>query len=79
MEKRIMPRQRVFKGGLIEFSGGALDCVIRNLSSTGAALEVESPIGVPDQFILVFKADKCSRSCRVIWKAKLRIGVAFCD
>lgn len=79
MENRIVPRQRVFKAGLIEFSGGALDCVIRNLSSAGVALEVASPIGVPDQFTLVFKADKYSRRCRIIWKAKLRIGAAFCD
>lgn len=79
MEKRTIPRQRVLKAGLIEFGGGSLSCVIRNLSSAGAALEVECPIGIPSEFSLVFIADKSIRHCRLIWKAEKRIGVAFRD
>ena len=52
-EHRISPRQRVLKGGTIEFGGGAIDCTIRNLSNTGAALDIDSPVGLPDHFILV--------------------------
>src|SRR5712675_1363394 len=46
------PRQRVLKAGKIEFSGGAIDCVIRNISETGAAIEVASPVGIPAEFNL---------------------------
>jgi hypothetical protein len=43
MEKRVAPRHRVLKAAKIEFGGSVIDCSIRNISDTGAALEVESP------------------------------------
>jgi hypothetical protein len=36
---RIAPRRRILKAGSIQFGGGSIDCTIRNLSETGAALE----------------------------------------
>jgi hypothetical protein len=44
-EKRNVERYRMLKAGSITFGGSAIDCVVRNLSETGAALEVASPIG----------------------------------
>jgi hypothetical protein len=52
-EKRTTNRNRVFKAGTIEFGGGAIDCTIRNVSSDGAALDVASPVGIPEKFTLV--------------------------
>ncbi|MGY4511186.1 hypothetical protein ACVIN2_004640 [Bradyrhizobium sp. USDA 3650] len=52
-ERRDKARHRVLKAGTIEFGGGgAIDCTIRNLSDTGAALDVSSPVGIPDHFSL---------------------------
>ncbi len=76
-EHRVSPRHRVLKAGTIEFGGGAIDCTIRNLSERGAALEVASPVGIPDQFDLVILAEHLHRCCRVIWRKEKRIGVAF--
>jgi hypothetical protein len=46
---RDSPRLRTLKGGSILFGvAPAIDCVIRNMSETGAMLAVESPIGIPD-------------------------------
>ncbi|MFK4386305.1 hypothetical protein ABIA40_005713 [Bradyrhizobium sp. USDA 223] len=42
-ERRDKARHRVLKAGTIEFGGGAIDCTVRNLSDTGAALDVASP------------------------------------
>jgi hypothetical protein len=53
VESRREARHRVLKAGTIEFNGGAIDCKIRNLSATGAALEVVSQTGVPEKFTLV--------------------------
>ena len=72
-------RQRVLKAATIEFGGGVIDCVVRNLSETGAALEVTSPIGIPEQFRLVQKSDATVRLCRVVWRKEKRIGVTFED
>ena len=74
---RAAPRQRILKAGTIEFGGGGIDCTVRNLSATGAALEVVSPLGIPDQFNLVLTADHSRFSCRVVWRKEKRIGVTF--
>ena len=76
---RAAPRQRVLKAATIEFGGGAIDCTIRNWSKTGAALDVTSPIGIPDHFKLVQKSDHSSRRCRMMWRKETRIGVTFED
>ena len=46
-EHRTAPRKRVLKAGTIEFGGGAIDCTVRNLSETGAAIEIMSPLYIP--------------------------------
>jgi hypothetical protein len=74
---RIAPRRRVLKAGSIEFGGGAIDCTVRNLSETGAALEIVSPLYIPDRFTLVVRADQLKRPCRIVWHKERRIGVAF--
>jgi PilZ domain len=76
-EHRIAPRRRVFKAGTIEFGGGAINCAVRNLSDTGAALEVESPVGIPELFNLFITSDRSVRQCRVVWRKEKRIGVTF--
>ncbi len=76
-EKRSDPRMRVLKAGTIAFGGGAIDCTVRNVTVSGALLEVESPVGIPQRFVLVIPADHISRSCRLIWASDHRIGVRF--
>jgi hypothetical protein len=77
--KRAAPRRRTLKGGKIRFRslGASIDCVIRNLSDTGACLQVESQIGIPDSFELFITDDKSARTCRIVWRSGNRIGVAF--
>jgi PilZ domain len=74
-EHRIATRRRVLKSGKIEFGGGAIDCTIRNLSDTGAALDVTSPVGIPAEFNLVVNGTP--RPCRVVWRKEKRIGITF--
>ena len=77
-ERRGAPRLRTLKGGSIVFgTAAAIDCVIRNMSETGAALEVDSPIGIPDDFALLIKPETIMRNCHVIWRTAKRIGVRF--
>ena len=69
---------RTFKGGSIIFGvAPAIDCTIRNISETGAALEVKSPVGIPDEFTLLIKPELLKRNCRVVWRLANRIGVHF--
>ncbi len=77
-EPRNNPRNRVLKGATIAFKDGVsvIDCVVRNLSERGACLNVESPIGIPESFDLVF-GPKSIRNCRVAWRKATQIGVEF--
>jgi hypothetical protein len=78
VETRIATRHRVFKAGTIEFGRrDAINCVVRNLSATGAALEVSSQIGVPATFTLVIPGDGLHLPCAVVWRTQYRIGVHF--
>jgi len=75
-DRRIAPRLRALKGAQIVWPTAApVKCVVRNLSQTGAALEVHDP--VPGTFELVFDGDQSRRSCRVVWRRETRIGVQF--
>ncbi|MFG3596180.1 PilZ domain-containing protein [Bradyrhizobium sp. RDI18] len=76
-EHRIAPRRRLLKSGKISFGGAVIDCTVRNLSETGAALEVSSPVGIPECFTLVIEADHIHVPCRVVWRKTTRIGVHF--
>jgi PilZ domain len=77
VETRSAPRHRVLKAGTLEFGGGAIDCLIRNLSSSGAALEVSSQLGIPEKFVLAVPGDGLRLHCDVMWRNGYRISVAF--
>ena len=78
-ERRKSPRNRTFKAAEITFAGhgATIDCVVRNISATGAGLEVASPIGIPDDFDLVLTADHATHHCHVVWRKAKRLGVRF--
>jgi hypothetical protein len=68
--------QRVFKVGLIEFDGTAVNCVVRNLSLVGAGLHVDQPV-IPHCFTLNIPSSNMRQSRRVIWRKQKRIGLVF--
>ena len=76
-EQRHGRRSRIFKAGTIEFSGNAIPCTVRNLSASGAALEINSPLWFPDRFTLAIASDGSRRACHIVWRNEKRIGVAF--
>jgi hypothetical protein len=78
IEKRTAPRHRVFKRGTLAFGGGgAVDCMVRNISSSGARLDIAIPVGLPPTFTLVIQTDQFMRRCRPVWSNDNRFGVAF--
>ena len=77
-EKRVAPRHRVFKHGILAFStGGTIDCTVRSLSNTGARIDVANPVGVPADFVLMIESEHFSRHCHSVWSRDKQIGVAF--
>ena len=70
-------RHRMFKAGKIAFNrAGVIDCIIRNLSDTGACLNVASPLGIPERFRLL-RDGHDPQPCRVVWRKDKQIGIEF--
>lgn len=77
-ERRRHPRQRVLKRGMLTFiGGGGIDCTVRNISVSGARIDVANPVGIPDQFHLVIETDQFIRRGRPVWSNARQIGIEF--
>ena len=75
--KRVAARKRVLKTGYIVFSDKVpkLECTIRNVSETGASLQVSTTIGIPSSFDVII--DGARRNCLSVWRTDTKIGIAF--
>ena len=78
LERRLAPRRNTHVAAKIVFASGraSRECVIRNVSETGAKLELASVAGVPDVFDLVVP-DHQPQPCRVIWRALKELGLVY--
>jgi hypothetical protein len=65
------------RGTLVVNGGGVFDCTVRNLSESGARIDIANPLGVPKVFTLVIEADHFKRRCHAVWSSERQIGVAF--
>lgn len=76
-DERTKPRQRVLKSGFIVISDKAskVECTVRNLSETGAALQVSTTIGIPKRFDVIIDGKR--KHCRSAWRTDSKIGVVF--
>jgi len=76
-EKRAAQRYRVFKGGMITFEDSGVACTVRNMSESGAAIDLENPGLLPHAFTLSISRDNFVRNCRAVWRNDKRVGLAF--
>jgi len=76
MERRKPLRRRLLKSGKIFIGSHGVPCTVRNLSDTGACLEVQTVYGIPPVFDFLM-ADESVRTCKVVWVRDTRIGVQF--
>lgn len=80
VETRVAPRYRVAKQAQIDYGGDKTPCTIRDISITGAALELsELSTTVPAAFTLIVPEDKLKLPCRVVWRTAFKMGVTFED
>jgi hypothetical protein len=70
-------RFKTFKGAEIIWPNGVpVKCIVRNVSETGAKLEVFGPV-LRNIVDLIFDQDHSRRSCRVVWRKERMVGVEF--
>jgi diguanylate cyclase (GGDEF)-like protein len=80
-DRRIDARKRVLKRGqiLVPSLGAVIDCTVRNLSSSGAAVRVDAPFVPPPEFELAIASDGTTRRVRVRWQVGTDLGVEYID
>jgi hypothetical protein len=76
-ERRTAQRHRTLKTGKIILHQGTsvIDCTVRNVSATGAAISVPNAATLPAEFGLQFDGE--TRPCTVAWRRLDRMGVKF--
>jgi hypothetical protein len=77
-ERRRFPRTKVYKAAKLLVGGRPMgSCVVRDVSSHGACLQMQSVAGVPNEFDLSFDTGRTFRNCRVAWRTPTNVGVFF--
>ena len=78
-ERRIAQRQKSFLRGCIYFNNrrSAADCLIRDISDTGARLIFSSAIAIPDVVDLYIPQKEQTLRAQVQWRHGDELGVAF--
>ena len=65
------------KPGTIGVDGSGIECLVCNVSESGAAIEIRGTICVPESFHLTVDSEAINKDCRVVWRKYQRLGVAF--
>jgi hypothetical protein len=76
--KRNAKRQSVFGLGVVMAPDTQANCVIRDLSSTGAKLGISRRVKLPAQFKVALLSTKTVRSVVLKWRRGDFAGVEFC-
>jgi hypothetical protein len=79
-ERRKHQRLRVFKSVKLVFGNASvLDCVVRDLTTVGARIEIPNTIDLPQVFEMTFDGGRSIRSCRLVWRTSSGTGVEFSE
>jgi hypothetical protein len=79
-KKKREARKSLYQPGWITLDGGfaARQCVVRDMSSTGAKLTMEDSSALAGRLRLAFSRDaRTGRKCEVIWRRGKSLGVKF--
>lgn len=77
--KRRAVRMRTLKGAKLVLPNNVstFDCTVRNISATGALVEMPSTLGVPQRVSLRLDDGSPERVCEVAWRTERRLGLHF--
>lgn len=78
LERRIAPRRNTCIEAMISFGKTTLPCIIRNVSDSGAKLEVAKVGSIPDVIVLHAPGHR-PQTCRIAWRALKELGVEYRD
>ena len=80
-ERRVAPRVRTLKRAKILFNNrySTFDCIVRNISSTGALLTIDEAAHLPKIFDIIIGEEKMERPARLVYRRGMLAGIRFLD
>jgi hypothetical protein len=78
--KKRETRKSLSQPGWITLEGGfaARQCVVQDMSTTGAKVTIDDPNSLPAKLRLAFSRDaRTGRRCEVVWRRGRTVGVKF--
>ena len=81
LDRRQLPRNRVYYGGRVAFNGrnSTVDCVVRNFNLFGAKIEFENVVIVPDEIDFEIERKAISCTARLVWRSRDAAGLVFAN
>ena len=78
-DNREADRTRMLRRGKIIYNNkmSVSDCNIRDLSSSGCRVSLESLVGIPDHFTLHIQNGGSRHECEVVWRKSDMMGLRF--
>lgn len=79
LDRRTDPRERVIYGGVVatDAKSSRIDCVVRNLSDSGANVEFPSTAKMPDEISIAIPKTGRSFLAKIVWWRANRAGLEF--
>lgn len=76
---RAHPRSQGIRPGLISIDGAnsTHQCTLDDYNEAGARISVFNPDQLPDEFLVISRAEDLCARCRVVWRRDNDLGVAF--
>ena len=80
-ERRVAPRMRTLKRAQILFNNrfSTIDCILRNISATGALLTVDPSVPLPKSFEIRLGEDEATRPAKLVYRREMFAGIHFLD
>ena len=80
-ERRVAPRMRTLKRAKVIFNNGysTFDCIVRNLSATGALLTIDEAAHLPKEFMILVGEGSDQRPAKLVYRRGLFAGIRFRD
>jgi hypothetical protein len=78
-EKRAEHRRKMLKGGTLYFNKGysSLECVLRDISSAGARIQMGETFGMPSRVLLKLSGEETRYEATVRWRNSRNIGLSL--
>jgi stress-induced morphogen len=77
-QRRSTRRPTFFRGKIVHCDGSySYNCVIRDMSESGARIEISQSGGVPEKLFLLGSGSRTAFEAEVVWKKQTFAGLRF--